>query len=150
MRIPAVIIDIDGTLADSPQPSEEHLKDDGTMCWSTWIRSTQYSPAHAWCYKLTQSLSATGYTIVYLTARGDDGESKAITKEWLLRNAPAGSYELFMRHDGDRRHDREQKQDTLINEILPKYEILFAVDDKKANVEMFRELGIPALHCADY
>jgi len=149
MRQKAVIIDIDGTLANSPQPSEEHLVN-GNMCWDTWIASTQYAPVHIWCYELVAAMANLGYRIVYLTARSDGEYSRGITERWLKQNSPVPDFDLFMRNVGDLRHDQEQKRDALIKEILPLYDVIFAIDDKKVNVDMFREFGIPSLHCADY
>ena len=150
MRIKAILIDIDGTLANSPKPDEKHLKSNGELHWTTWVKTTQYSPVHQWCYEIVAAMSVLGYSIVYLTSREGSAESKKITEEWLTRNSPVPIYDLYMRDELDKRHDKDQKQDTLINEILPKYDIQFAIDDKKSNIDMFRELGIPALHCANY
>ena len=149
MRPKAVIIDIDGTLANSPQPSKEHFIN-GDICWETWIAATQYSPVHEWCYELVAAMANLGYRIVYLTARSGGSFSRGITTKWLKENSPVPDFDLYMRDVTDIRHDQEQKKDVLVSEILPRYDVVFVVDDKKANVDMFREFGIPSLHCADY
>ena len=115
MRTKAILIDIDGTLADSPQPSDEHRKSSGDICWMTWIRATQYSPVHPWCSDIVSAMSIMGYHVVYLTARGADPESKKITEDWLKRNSPVAIYELYMRDEEDTRPDKDQKQDVLVN-----------------------------------
>lgn len=144
----AVIIDLDGTLVNSPQPSEEHMVND-KMCWDTWIRSTKFSPINEWCKDITIALALDGYHIIFLTARSETAESKKITENWLATHIPI-NYSLYMRDENDFRHDNESKRDIYINQIAPNYNVMFAVDDKKSNCDLFRSLGIPALHCADY
>lgn len=144
----AIIVDIDGTLANSPQPSEEHMKD-GVMDWSAWIRSTQFSPVNEWCREMVMAMALNGVRIIFLTARSEDAESRKITEDWLQRHVPV-VHELYMRPENDFRHDAESKRDLFLNQIAPKYDVLFAIDDKRANCDLFRDLGIAALHCADY
>lgn len=148
MLQPAVIIDIDGTLANSPAPSEEHMND-GVMDWNAWIRSTQFSPVNEWCRELVMAMALNGVKIIFLTARSESEESRKITEDWISRHVPV-LHELHMRPEDDFRHDQESKRDVFLNKIAPFYNVLFAVDDKRVNCDLFRDLGIAALHCADY
>lgn len=144
----AVIIDIDGTLANSPAPSEEHMIDN-QICWDTWIKTTQFSPVNEWCRDLVIAMALNGYHIIFLTARSGSKEARKITEEWLTRHVPV-LHSLYMRDETDLRHDNESKRDVFLNQIATKYDVRFAVDDKRINCDLFRELGVPALHCADY
>lgn len=55
-----------------------------------------------------------------------------------------------MRPEKDFRKNHDVKRDTLNTQILPFYDVVFAIDDHSENCNMMRELGIIALHCADY
>ena len=55
-----------------------------------------------------------------------------------------------MRDAEDRRPDYVIKEEIYNRDIAPNYRVSFAVDDKHAVVGMWRKLGVPALHCADY
>lgn len=143
----AVIIDIDGTIANTPQP-DAPIKENGETDWHGWIMTTQFSPVNEWCKQIVLAMAMQGYKIVFLTARSGDDGSRKITEEWLENHIPV-MHELYMRHEDDRRPDYEMKKDVFLNEIAPHYDVCFAIDDKKVNVDLFRSLGIPALHCAD-
>ena len=52
--------------------------------------------------------------------------------------------QLYMRAENDFRSSAEVKRDILLHDILPKYNVLFAVDDEEDNIKMFQTLGITA------
>jgi hypothetical protein len=63
---------------------------------------------------------------------------------------PTVDWSLIFRPANDFRPDNEIKHDLFYNQIEPIYDVLFAVDDRKCNVEMWRSLGITALQCAEF
>lgn len=139
----AIIVDIDGTIAQSPRPQGSPVD------WKAWMESTRYCPVNEWCRQLVISMSLSNYTIIFLTSRDDSEASEEVTNDWLKRNLPI-SYKLLMRRDGDHRPDYEVKEEIYKRDIMPFYDVDFVVDDKSGVIAMFRELGIPALHCAHY
>lgn len=142
----AIIVDIDGTFSDSPiyDPSQYHLID-----WTEVNKQHSDCPAFLWCKELVAAFDARGYEMVFLTGREGSPSTWDYTSQWLDKHTTMHSYHLIMRTPGDFRADHEVKEELLVNEVLPFYDVLFAVDDKRSNVEMFRKHGIPALLCAE-
>jgi FMN phosphatase YigB (HAD superfamily) len=152
MRQKAVIIDIDGTLSNSPHV-EGFKKPTGGTDWEAWIASTRYAPVNEWCKELVLAMHRRGYKLIFLTARSTNFSGLEITKEWLdshLNHEGIFEYELIMRPIGDFRPDTEVKTMLYSTLISPYYDVLFAIDDKKTVINLWRSLSVPALHCADY
>ena len=80
--------------------------------------------------------------IIILTGRKDN--SREITEEWLKTyNVPYDR--LYMRGDNDYTSGPEFKEKILNTFILPKYNVLFAMDDDDKCVQMFRNNGLICL-----
>ena len=72
-----------------------------------------------------------------------------VTEDWLTRNVgPGVDWTLMMRPKDDKRADTETKTEIYTNEVAPFYNVLFAIDDRKPVVDMWRGMGIPCLDCA--
>lgn len=85
--------------------------------------------------------------IFFVTAREDTGKGKIRdnTLELLTNYFPyVVDEQLYMRAENDFRSSAEVKRDILLHDILPKYNVLFAVDDEEDNIKMFQSLGITA------
>lgn len=152
MKQKAIIIDIDGTLANS-QRVAAFTSPDGKINWEAWISSTRYSPVNEWCKEICVAMQRQGYKLIFMTARGKDFDGESITREWLnnhLNHAGIFEYELIMRPAGDRRPDTDIKLELYTRLIFPLYDVLFTIDDKQSIVDLWRNLNIPSLHCADY
>jgi len=141
----ALIIDIDGTLAHTVH-AELFKKQDGSIDWEAWAHSTQFASPHSWCLNLVKQYESAGYKLIFITARFAHMEN--MTHQWLSRYITS-DYLLFMRPEGDHREDFIIKQDLYYRNIVAQYEVDFAIDDKQSVIEMWRNLNIPALHCAD-
>ena len=157
MKDKAVIIDLDGTLIDNSARALAHLERSKANINNPGIRWDEFFAGselidrpNNWCAELTYSLFFDGYKIIFLTGRQDTEITGAATRMWLDRWFPDLVFDLYMRKAKDFRKNEEIKYDLLVNEIIPKYNVLFAIDDMKANIDMLRKLGIPALHCADF
>ena len=86
-------------------------------------------------------------SIFFVTAREDTGGGKIRdnTLEFLTNYFPCVVDEqLYMRAENDFRSSAEVKRDILLHYVLPKYNVLFAVDDEEDNIKMFQTLGITA------
>lgn len=152
MKQKAVIIDIDGTISNSLH-AEQFQKPTGGTDWEKWIESTRFATVNEWCKELCIAMQHRGYRLIFLTARSSGFNGLAITREWLNSHLnPDGifEYELIMRPENDFRPDTDIKLDLYSRLIYPHYDILFAVDDKQKIIDLWRNLGIPSLHCADY
>lgn len=160
MNIPAIIIDLDGTLINNNVRAKvfyanNKVKDfeNEDAFWNKFFSDSDIKDTpNDWCMQIVDKFCMSGYKILFVTARGASESTKAATQRWLSKyvNLDPSGYELIMRSDGDNRPDDQVKLDMLATKIMPHYNVLFAVDDKKANVDLFRHWGIPALHCADY
>jgi hypothetical protein len=80
--------------------------------------------------------------VIILTGRREDG--REATEEWLKTyNVPYDR--LYMRGTSDYTKGDVFKEKILTNFILPKYNVLFAMDDDNKCVEMFRRNGLICL-----
>jgi len=153
MKNKAIIVDLDGTLIDSPSIMQYTNYFDNTIAWDSWIEATRYSSANDWCMEICKKFYDDGYKLLFLTARTNNSLNRDITEQWLTNNLLQNNikdWELVMRDENDTRMDSEAKLSKYLSEIAPRYNVLFAIDDKKSNIDLWRHLGIAALHCADY
>jgi uncharacterized HAD superfamily protein len=151
MKQKAVIIDIDGTLSNSPD-AYACRKPTGGVDWLKWMASTADSPVNIWCKELSIAMHKQGYKLIFLTARNTDYNGHTITREWLnkhLHSENIYEYELIMRPANDYREDVEVKEMLYSNFIEHKYDVLFAIDDKLSIIKLWKKLNIQGLHCSD-
>lgn len=144
----AIIVDLDGTLCQS-QRVDQFKDASGSVDWSAWMKSNAYAPVNEWCRAIVNGAISQGTHIIFLTSRVGNPLGLAVTDNWLVVNGFSG-YTLLMRKEKETRLDTVVKQDIYNSEIAPYYEVLFAIDDKRTVVDMWRMVGVPALHCADY
>lgn len=160
----AVIVDIDGTLANG-----DHRKkyvsgvcmdcDGFEVCnrcagngkakkdWKTYFSlihlDTPIRPVVEW----VKSLKDEGYYVVIVSGRGMDGEVARATEDQL--EAFGVPYDrLFMRNAGDVREDSIIKKE-ILDAIRPNIEIAFAIDDRPRVIRMWRENGIKVYDVGD-
>lgn len=146
----ALIIDLDGTLCNST-----HVVNftgvNGAVDWDKLVESAAFAVRNDWCAEIVSSFAAQNYHIIFLTARSGTDRYREITEQWLSNfGFNHMQHTLLMRSAGDDRPDHIVKEELYLKEVAPNYDVLFAVDDKYAVIAMWRKLGIPALHCADY
>lgn len=139
----AIIIDLDGTLADNSH-RRHHVEQDNPR-WDKFYQEIPDDDVNQWCKKLINRFK-TGHTIYIVTGREGTEQIKTDTKVWLAENNIYYDH-LHFRPKKDYRQDSEVKKEILENEIRPQ-DVLFAVDDRKQVVEMWRDEGITVLDCA--
>lgn len=151
----AIIIDLDGTLVNNNQrallylPMPEGV--DPITHWEPFFEESLFDLPNGWCMEILNAMAKKDFKIVFLTGRSATDRTVVSTKKWLDLNVDNSiKYELFMRPVGDERKDHLVKEEIVTTKIIPDYDILFAVDDKRSNVDMFEALGIKCLHCANY
>ncbi len=141
MKPKAIIVDIDGTLANC-EHRRAHLDDKN---WPAFYGAMGDDTLNAWCEQLIGALRCE-LTVILCSGRPED--YRRVTETWLTFHE-IGYDHLFMRGTGDYRKDSIVKEEILHREILPKWDIVFAVDDRKQVVEMWRKNGIVCLQCAE-
>jgi len=141
----AIIVDVDGTLADMR----------GVRGPFEWDKVHLDRP-HQDVIELVRDLAeadtdngAGGFIYKYkiIITTGRDGVCEEATKEWLLEHG-INYDEFFIRPEGDFRKDNIIKSEIYMDHIRPKYDVKFVIDDRDQVVEMWRSLGLRVLQVA--
>lgn len=142
----AIICDLDGTLYDARERQRVHLLS-GKKDFDAFHRAAENDQPHFWCAQLLQAMKNHKFEVVFTSGR--DVTYFIQTEKWIKRhlNWDPHQYELHMRPAGDYTADDVMKEQWLTTLILPKYRVLFAIDDRKRVAEMWRRNGITCLHC---
>lgn len=132
---PAVICDLDGTLAlmNGRSPYDA----------STCDRDLLNEPVA----EIIRRFQNGGHKILFLTGREDKYKEPTIRflQTHLGEDFP---YELIMRKTDDRRKDAVIKKEFLETLVLPRFYVDFVLDDRNQVVDMWRGLGITCLQVA--
>lgn len=145
MKQKAIIIDLDGTLADC-----EHRRCfiEGTKKdWKSFSKDENIiqDKLNLWCSTIINKFKDS-HKILLVTGRMEI--SRKITIEWL--NKFDIKYDLLLtRKDNDFRKDSVIKEELYKNLIEPHFDVLFCLDDRKQVVDTWRALGLVCLQCAD-
>lgn len=146
MQTKAIIVDLDGTLADNDH--RQRLYHTYPRDWDAINHASKFDRPHEWCIEIVRLFAMNNYKIIFLTGRAE--ESRGVTEEWLMRHiGPAVDYSLLMRADGDKREDTDVKSEIYLAKIAPFFDVLFCIDDRRPVVDMWRDMGLPCLACAD-
>lgn len=134
VRRPAVIVDIDGTLA---------LRGDRSPFeWNKVASDLPNMPVVA----TVQALAAKGFAIVYCSGR--DSVCFEQTRTWIDAHVQV-SGPLFMRAAGDTRKDAIVKRELYEMFIAAAFDVQFVLDDRDQVVDLWRnELNIPCFQVA--
>ena len=131
---PAVIFDIDGTLA---------IKSDRSpFAWERVGEDTLEENV----LLLLEMFKAANYEILVFSGR--DEVCKEETEKWLLRNGITQISELRMRTKDDNRKDSEVKRE-FYDELKDRYDIKYVVDDRLQVCRLWWELGLCLLKVGD-
>lgn len=150
-KLDAIIVDIDGTLANidhrlgfvntKDTDSEKTQKAD----WKNFFKNIPGDSVNEWCREIMM-LMRPRYEIVLCSGRPDD--YKRDTKDWLEEHKVFYDA-LYMRARGDFRRDDIIKQQILDFELRPRYNILMCIDDRKNVTDMWRKNGLTCLQCQE-
>lgn len=141
--IRAVIFDIDGTLADCEH--RRHFVEGEKKNWDAFWRTM-----HMDQLKLNVATVARHFARLsdLLLVTGRPETYRAVTEAWLTEHQiPFRA--LFMRVDGDRRHDITVKKEIYQQRIERRYDVHLVVDDRATVVRMWRELGLETWQVAE-
>lgn len=142
MKEKALIIDLDGTLADI-RVRLKHLEG-GKKDWKSFNKSIETDELHEWCREIIERF-AIDHQIIIVSGRTD--ELKTQTKEWL-KKYNVTYHHLFMRKGHDYRPDNEIKLEIYEEHIRDRFSVSFVLDDRQKVVDMWRAEGLVALQCA--
>lgn len=140
---PAVIVDVDGTLADVSGIRHYVLADPDRRLFEKFHAASAYVEPIADVAAVTKALHAAGLTIIMLTARKE--RWRRLTLTWLTKwEIP--HHALGMRSDNDHRRDDDVKRDLPIRmRHLYDVEPVLAIDDNPTVIALWRSLKIPTV-----
>jgi phosphoglycolate phosphatase-like HAD superfamily hydrolase len=129
-----VVFDLDGTLAMTDDPKARHK-----INHPKFAREAATAECNDKILDKMKKARDNGENVVILTARS--AHYREVTKRWLHENnVPYDA--LVMRPTDNITSDKKVKKELLEEDILPKFDVKKAYDDKKKNVKMFDKLGI--------
>lgn len=131
--IPAVIVDIDGTLALHNGRSPYDLS-----------RCSDDLPNRG-VIAAVQAAAADGLQVIYCSGREDS--ARDVTAEWITRHVGV-SGPLYMRAADDKRKDAVVKRELFDTHIRDRFDVLYVLDDRQQVVDMWRALGLTVFQVA--
>jgi predicted kinase len=90
---------------------------------------------------LAHLFASQGGRLVICSGREGTEQCRRDTLNWLDKHQITYEH-LFMRQEGDMRKDAIIKREILEREIVPRYHVVLAVDDRAQVVSMWRDAGI--------
>lgn len=146
--IDAIIMDIDGTLADGAH--RVHLLPEGEArksaeAWQAWYDAGAGDKLNGEIAELNNAM-ADSCQVIIITGRQES--HRKLTQDWLTRHGIHWD-ELLMRESGDHRDDWVVKRELLQRLRANGFNILFAVEDRKQVVKMWREEGVRCLQVCE-
>lgn len=140
--IPTVIVDLDGTLARNITNRE---------MWGPRFEERVYEDeVNQSVLRFITGWLMQGYELIFMSGRAEI--SRAETMRWLFDKAGIreDEYELFMRRNGDGRHDYEVKADLFEEHVRPYYaNVALAIDDRNQVVDLWRGIGLECWQVRD-
>lgn len=136
----AIIIDIDGTLANITKRREVLAK---TNDWDIFNTNVDDDLLNSWCSEIINKFRES-YKVLLITGRNEKQKDKTV--DWL--NKHNVFYDsIFFRPNDDFRKDAVVKEEIYFKNIKNENSILFVVDDRQSVVEMWRKNGLVCLQC---
>ena len=137
----AVIIDVDGTLADVS--SIRHYVRPGQVKGKNFDKFHEESvncPPNAWVVDMAKEAHNEGKAVIIVTARKH--KWRHVTA-WFLALNDIPSDMLIMRNDNDQRKDYDVKKDILSSIRAQGFNVVHAIDDNPAIIRLWEENNIP-------
>jgi hypothetical protein len=148
-KVEAIIVDLDGTLCDIEHRKHFIISESGELKdkpdWDGFNAECINDTPVAAISELMDLYSNAGFHILILTGRDQKYESE--TRQWLMDNDIPWA-QICMRETGDYRSDFTIKHQHYIEQIAPHFDVRFVLEDRKAVVEMWRDLGLLCLQPA--
>lgn len=143
----ALIVDIDGTIADIEHRRHHLDRSLGKPNWRKFFDEMYNDKPNTWCVELINAFMVVGQReLVFASGRPDS--YRKITEEWLSSVMDGPNWKaLLMRHRNDSRQDNIVKEIILEFELKTRYKNLLFVDDRQQVVDMYRSHGYTVLQC---
>ena len=141
MKKKAIIVDLDGTLADITH--RRKFVEGKTKDWKNFNKNIIKDDLNIWCAEIIRRM-INDHHVLLVSGRIDDLKSQ--TQEWLKKHEVPFT-ELLMRRDKDYRDDTVVKREIYEEKIKAFYDVLFVIDDRAKVVKMWREAGLVCLQC---
>ncbi len=135
----AIIVDMDGTLADCRHRRQHAEKGD----FKAFYKRMGDDIVNYWCRRIIEKFNDT-HSILIVSGR--PREYQGVTEAWLISNM-VHYHDLFMRETGDYRDDTVVKEEIFRENIEKNYDVDFVLDDRAKVVKMWRNLGLTCLQC---
>jgi hypothetical protein len=135
-RNDTVVFDLDGTIA-MPMKNAKHHK----VRHEGFAAEALDAGVNQKMVKKMHEAKSDGKNVVIMTARS--GHYRDETKKWLSKNQIPHDA-LIMRPTDNTSKDKTVKRNLLEEDVLPKFNVEKAYDDKAKNRKMFDKLGIEA------
>lgn len=133
----AIIVDIDGTLANSDH--REYILEHGNR--DGYFDAADGDTVNDWCADLIDQYRGS-HAIILLTGRPE--KIRDLTTFWL--NDYDIPYDmLIMRGENDREQGHIYKDKIYQNYLRHRYDVRLIIDNDPKIIEKFRSMGIPAL-----
>lgn len=144
MRIPTTIWDIDEVICKSWKP--EYTDQFANGNFKEFEKGIPTYEPYGWAVIIINILLKADIKIVFITARNENYRDQ--TEKWLMKHIGVNKsqYDLFMRPSNDDITKDHVIKKAIWDKIKNNYDVLFAIDDKKENAELWDVLGIPSLH----
>lgn len=136
MSRPAILIDLDGTLAILGERSPYDADECGLDTVNPAVRTViEWAQGASWA-------------VVLLSGRGIRPTRRTATEQWLAWNGV--DYDaLLMREPGDGRPDHIVKDEIYHRDIEDNWKVRLVLDDRSSVVAMWRRLGLPCFQVDD-
>ena len=137
----AIIVDLDGTLADSSHRSPFFSTFDEIMNDKVIRHVAEMVKMSYYCY---------GRNILFVSGRGGREGEREATEAWLAAKIEIDTNgssvsRLFTRKVGDGRDDTIVKLEIFNNHIRDKYDVKLVLDDRPLVCRLWSDLGLPVL-----
>lgn len=127
------VYDIDGTLAIK---GDRDIFDDSKLHLDMEIKEVGH---------ILRALSKDGYKTVFVSGRQDS--CMGTTVKWLKdNNLWMNDSEIFMRKAKDQRNDSIVKEEIVLNNLVPNFNVVGVVDDRIGVTRNFHKLGVFVLN----
>jgi uncharacterized HAD superfamily protein len=136
-RTDTVVFDLDGTIADDMKYEKHHKHRN-----EDFAQEALNVPVNEDILEKMKKAEKKGENIVILTARSAHYRDE--TKKWLHKNNIPFDALVMRPTDKLKKSDSKIKRDLLDEDVLPKFDVKKAYDDKKKNRKMFEKRGIDA------
>ncbi len=138
-----VIVDIDGTLTkvgDRAYCLKQDIPD-----WDSFYNRCGEDEPVTEIIEMVEHLSR-NYQIILMSGRRES--CREATTEWFCKNSGINA-KMYLRKDGDHRHDTIVKPEMLKVYNIDIYDIAFVLEDRNSMVKKWREMGLVCLQVTE-